>query len=132
MAVKKDKKNAPLQEIKLDPAVQAYMSQGEQAQASTQIEKEKGLSEYQRRKRKRDAARVKATYDLTAWVKATIEKIADQERIPKSNLANVLLAEALVRYRAGEIDLDGYKQTSRNPRFDWFLEVDDEPPFEEI
>jgi hypothetical protein len=132
MAVKKDKKNAPLQEIKLDDAVQAYMGQGEQAALTTQIEKEKDLTEYQRRKRKRDAARVKATYDLTSWVKESLEKIAAEYEIPKSNLANVLLAEALARYAAGEIDLESYKQPSRNPRFEWVLEIAESPPFEEI
>jgi hypothetical protein len=132
MAVKKDKKNAPLQEINLDPAVQAYMSLGDQAEMAAQIEKEKDLTEYQRRKRKRDAARVKATYDLTAWVKESIEKISTNHEIPKSNLANVFLAEALARYVAGEIDLEIYKQPSRNPRFEWVLEIAASPPFEEI
>lgn len=131
MAVKKNQREAPLQEIKLDPAVEAYMRQGDQAEMYAQIGKEKELTEYQRRKRKKDAARVKATYDLTDWVKSAIEKIADENKTPKGHVANVLLAEALAMYADGQINFAKYKQSSRDPRFEWFLEVDDAPSFSE-
>ena len=53
------KKNAPQQEIKLDPAVAAYMSNEQQAASDAQRHKEMNLTASQRRKRKKDKERVR-------------------------------------------------------------------------
>jgi hypothetical protein len=121
MAVKKDKKNAPLQEINLDPAVQAYMGQGEQAALNAQREKEQNLTAAQRRKRKQDQQRVRAYYDLPLAIKNRVIEIAEGEGVPTSQLAAFLLQHALQTYQAGEIDIAPYKRNSRVPRFEWML-----------
>ena len=126
MAVKKDKREAPLQEIKLDPAVQAYMSQGEQAEMDAQREKEVSLTAAQRRKRKKDAKRTRAIYDLPPLITNQIDAIAEDEGIPKSQLVAFLLHHALQDFAAGEIDLSPYKRFSRVPRFEWMLDLPDQ------
>lgn len=123
MAVKKSKKDAPLQEISMDPAIQAYMDTGDQAALNAQREKEQNLTASQRRKRKKDQQRVRAIYDLPLPIKNSVIEIAAHEGVPPSQLAAFLLHHALQTYHAGELDLAPHKQISRVPRFEWFLKL---------
>ena len=130
MAVKKEAKNAPQQEIKLDPAVAAYMSNGHQAAADAQREKEVNLTAAQRRKRKFDRARTKATYDLPLEIKEKLRNIADTESVPVSHLVALFLHEAVRRYDAGEYDVTEYKEHSRHPAFEFALALPATDPSE--
>lgn len=123
MAVKKSKKDAPLQEIKLDPAVAAYMSNGHQAEINTQREKEMGMTAAQRRRREKEKKRVRAIYDLPSAIKERVIEIAAEEGVPPSQLAAFLLHHALRAYDASEIDLSSHKRLSRVPRYEWFLDL---------
>jgi len=121
MAVKKNKKDTPLQGIEVDPVVETYLAQGRQAEVNAQVGKELKLTEYKRRKRKFDKARVKATYDLPKKVKESIEEIAEQEGVPVSHLAALFLHHAVQMYKAGGFALNPYKAISRHPAFRYSL-----------
>ena len=125
------KKNAPLQDLGMDPAVQAYLGNGQQVRLNEQREREKSLSKSQRRKRKRDKARIKATYDLPAGIKEQVENIAAEYRIPKSQLVAFLLDRALREYAQGKIDLQPHLRPSRVPRFEMFLKLPEESKADE-
>ncbi len=118
MAVKKD---APLQDIEIDAAVQAYLARETQAEVNARRKKEMKLTRAQRRKREKDAARTKATYDLPETIKERIEVIATEFGIPKSQLAAFFLDHAIREYDIGRIDLRPYLRPSRVPRFESFL-----------
>jgi hypothetical protein len=116
MAVKRD---APKQKLQIDPAVEAYMSGDVGQQQASQIQKkEKSLTAYQRRKRTRDEARIKATYDLPVEIKRQLEGVAEEHGIPKSHLAAFLLDHAIRIYNDGGINLDPYLAPSRSPGFE--------------
>jgi len=117
------KKNAPLQRIELDPAVQAYMTNDRQSETDVRRQREMSLTKYQRRKRKFDKARTKATYDLSADIKDHLAKIAQDESVPVSHLASLFLHNAIQLYEMGEFDLDEYKVPSRHPAFQSSLEI---------
>ena len=63
MAIKKDKE-FPEQNVRLDPAVAIHLQNSAQAIADARRIKETSLTAAQRRKRAKDAARNKVTYDL--------------------------------------------------------------------
>ena len=123
MAVKKD---TPLQDIRIDPAVQAYLGIEKQTKVNERRVKEMSLTRAQRRKRAKDAARIKATYDLPEAIKLEIEKIATKYDIPKSQIVAFLLWHALRQYKHGDIDLMPYLRPSRVPRFTNFLVLPEE------
>jgi len=120
MAIKKGK-DYPEQEISIDPAVAVHLQNETQTAADRKRQKEAGLTAYQRRKRKFDQNRVKDTYDLTDWVKERVREIAANENVPKSHLADFLLASAIQQYDAGKIDISSYKDISRHPSFRYSL-----------
>ncbi len=120
MAIKKGK-DYPEQEISIDPAVAVHLQNEAQTAVDRKRQKEAGLTAYQRRKRKFDRNRVKDTYDLTDWVKARVIEIAANEDVPKSHLADFLLAFAIHHYDTGKIDVSSYKDISRHPAFRYSL-----------
>jgi hypothetical protein len=121
MVVKKKKKDAPLQEIGIDAAVQAYLGRSAQAEVDARREREMSLSKSKREKRKKDKARNRVWYDLPGEIIDRIAEIAAEHQIPKSQLAAFLLDRAIREYDAGEIDLTPYLRPSRIPRFSSFL-----------
>ena len=125
MAVKK-KKNAPLQEIELDAAVQAYLETGTQAEINARREKEVGLSKSKRKKRERDKKRSRVWYDLPGEIIQRVEEIAAEYDIPKSQLAAFLLDRALREYDNGDFNLSKYLRPSRHPRFASILVLPDD------
>lgn len=120
MAIRKGK-DYPEQEITIDPAVAVHLQNSVQTTADARRQKEAGLTAYQRRKRKFDQNRVKDTYDLTEWVKVRVREIAASEDVPKSHLADFLLAVAIQQYAAGNIDISSFKDISRHPGFRYSL-----------
>ena len=126
MAIKKQK-DQPEQGLNVDPAVQAYLSGGAQAEVNARRVAAMGLSQAQRRKRARDAARSKATYDLPAELIARIDKVAAEYDVPKNQVAAFFLDHALRQYETGRVDLTPYLRPSRVPRFSQFLRLPEEP-----
>jgi hypothetical protein len=50
-----------------------------------------------------------------------MRQLAEELRIPASQLVTLALIRFLRAYSTNEIDLGQYKQPSRSPRYDWNL-----------
>ena len=105
----------------LDPSVADLLSNMEQRQADAQLprrEREKKARERSRIEARRDQ---RATYDLPPLLRQRIKEMAEDLRLPASQLVTLALARFLLDYESGQIDLGEYKQPSRSPRYDWNL-----------
>ena len=78
-------------------------------------------------RKEREKARIRArreqrvTYDLPPLLRQWIKALAEEQRLPASQLVTLALLRFLKQFEAGEIDLGRYKQPSRSPRYDWNL-----------
>lgn len=105
----------------LDPAVADLLSGMQQRQAESQLprkERERLGKERAKIQSRRDQ---RATYDLPPVLREDIRDLAEELRIPASQLVTLALARFMNEYRSGSIDLGKYKQPSRSPRYDWNL-----------
>ena len=116
MAEKKNTRRAIL-----DPAVADLLAGMEQKQAESQLPRK------EREKKARERAKIqarreqRATYDLPPLIRNRIKDMADDERLPASQLVTLALIRFLEDFDRGQIDLGLYKQPSRSPRYDWNL-----------
>ena len=105
----------------LDPAVADLLKGMQQKQAELQLprhEREKLARERAKIQSRRDQ---RVTYDLPPSIREGIRLLAEELRLPASQLATLALARFLREYQNGQIDLGVYKQPSRSPRYDWNL-----------
>ncbi len=63
----------------------------------------------------------RVTYDLPPDLRARIKDLANEQRLPASQLVTLALLRFLRDYEKGDIQLGRYKQPSRSPRYDWNL-----------
>ncbi len=129
MAIKKDKE-FPEQNVSLDPAVAIHLQNSAQAIADARRIKETSLTAAQRRKRAKDAARNKVTYDLPVQITDRIEAIAAQfgdKGVPQNQVVAFFLDFALRHYEENRIELDPYLKPSIVPRFSFFLDLPAKP-----
>lgn len=110
----------------LDPAVADLLKGMQQKQTESQLPRR------ERKKLSRERAKIqsrrdqRATYDLPPSIREGIRLLADELRLPASQLATLALARFLSDYNHDLIDLGQYKQPSRSPRYDWNLVFPDE------
>ena len=105
----------------LDPAVADLLKGMQQKQSESQLprrERERVSRERAKIQSRRDQ---RATYDLPPSIREGIRLLAEDQRLPASQLATLALARFLTDYQNGLIDLGKYKQPSRSPRYDWNL-----------
>ena len=110
----------------LDPAVADLLRGMQQKQTESQLprrEREKLSKERAKIQARRDH---RATYDLPPSIRDGLRVLAEDLRLPASQLATLALARFLDDYQNGKIDLGQYKQPSRSPRYDWNLVFPDE------
>jgi len=110
----------------LDPAVADLLKGMQHKQAELQLprhEREKLARERAKIQSRRDQ---RVTYDLPPSIREGIRLLAEELRLPASQLATLALARFLREYQNGQIDLGVYKQPSRSPRYDWNLVFPDE------
>jgi len=106
----------------LDPAVADLLAGMEQKQAEAMLPRK------QREKKARERAKIearrdqRATYDLPPQLRERIKALAEELRLPASQLVTLALARFLIDYDQKQIDLSMYKRPSRSPRYDWNLE----------
>jgi hypothetical protein len=81
----------------------------------------------QQRKAVRDANRSKVTYDMPEELITLISGLAEDQRVPASQLAALLMQKGLRELEDGIFDLNNYKVRTQSPRFEWVLILD---PFE--
>lgn len=63
----------------------------------------------------------RVTYDLPPRIRQRVKEIADELRVPASQLVALALARFLRDLEEEKINLGPYKQPSRSPRYDWNL-----------
>lgn len=105
----------------LDPAVADLLTGMEQRQAEAALprkERERISRERAKIQSRRDQ---RATYDLPPLIREMVRDLAEDLRLPASQLVTLALARFLSDYGNGLIDLGKYKQPSRSPRYDWNL-----------
>lgn len=79
-----------------------------------------------RRARARKEKRPKATYDLSMKLIESVQEVARGEDVSQSDVVAWALIDFLVRYHAGDVNLDDYKQPARSLRFAYKLEFPEE------
>jgi len=113
----------------LDPAVADLLKGMQQKQTESQLprrEREKLSRERAKIQSRRDQ---RATYDLPPSIREGLRVLAEDLRLPASQLATLALARFINEYQNGSIDLGQYKQPSRSPRYDWNLVFPEEIVF---
>jgi len=106
----------------IDPAV---------AELLTGLERQRSDAALPRRERERKARErakiqarreARATYDLPPALREKIRLLAEEQRVPASQIVTLALARFLDDLGCGKVDLGSYKCPSRSPRYDWNLE----------
>lgn len=77
-----------------------------------------------KRKTPRKRLQKRATYDISAELKAAIAERATRLGIPASQLAHFLLVHAWRRLEAGELDPEPFLEPSSSPAFRNTLDID--------
>ena len=111
----------PQRRTTLDPAVAELLKGMQQKQAEAQLprkERERISRERAKIQSRRDQ---RATYDLPPALRENLRLLAEELRLPASQLATLALARFLADYQNGSVDLSLFKQPSRSPRYDWNL-----------
>ncbi len=67
----------------------------------------------------------RATYDLPPALREQIKTLAEEQRVPASQIVTLALARFLCEYADGKLDLITLKRPSRSPRYDWNLSIPD-------
>ncbi len=111
----------------IDPAVDSLITQGERRQADAHLSTKERRKKAKQRERMQQRREFRVTYDLPPSIRNQVARLAEKGKFPASQLAAVLLAEALKRLEMGEIDLDKYKVPSDSPRYEWNLDLWDSP-----
>ena len=105
----------------LDSSVADLLTSMEHKQAESQ------LPRHEREKKARERAKIQSrreqrtTFDLPPAIRQRIKSLAEELRLPASQLATLALIRFLQEYDQGRIDLSIYKQPSHSPRYDWNL-----------
>jgi len=105
----------------LDPAVVDLLKGMQQKQSELQMprrERERISRERAKIQSRRD---MRATYDLPPALREEVKELAEDLRLPASQLVTLAIARFLQDYASGSLDLSCYKQPSRSPRYDWNL-----------
>lgn len=113
----------------LDPAVADLLKGMQQKQSETQLprkERERLSRERAKIQSRRDQ---RATYDLPPTIREEIRVLAEELRLPASQLVTLALSRFLTEFKNDNIDLGKFKQPSRSPRYDWNLVFPEEMLF---
>ena len=105
----------------LDPVVADLLEGMERKQVETRLprhEREKKIKEREKIQSRREN---RATYDLPPKLRKRIKTLADEERVPASQIVTLALYRLLQAIDKKEVDLSFYKKPSRSPRYDWNL-----------
>lgn len=95
---------------------------GSDAQAAMHDLQEQKRRRHMTEAEKKEAARVRAYYDIPQTVKDGIIAVAGGEGLTASAVASVFLADALRRYRQQKLSFAGIKRHSSSPRWDYTVE----------
>lgn len=110
----------------LDSAVADLLSNMEQKQIEAQLPRREREKKARERIKIQSRREQRATYDLPPALRQHIKEMAEQERLPASQLVTLALLRFLQDFQGGKVDLGDYKQSSHSPRYDWNLSLPDE------
>lgn len=105
----------------LDPAVADLLSNMEQKRAESQLPMRLREKKAREREKIRSRREKRVTYDLPPNLRHHIKNLADEQRIPASQLVTLALIRFLEDFQSGQVDLGLYKQSSNSPRYEWNL-----------
>ena len=112
----------PVRRPAIDPAVADLLTGLERVRSDSSLprkEREKKARERAKIQARREA---RATYDLPPALREKIKLLAEEQRVPASQIVTLALARFLNDLDGGQVDLSAYKCPSRSPRYDWNLE----------
>jgi hypothetical protein len=95
--------------------------QANQHVLKTQLSQHKLTKKERERNKIRLRRESRVTYDLPPVLRFRIKHLAEQHRLPASQLVTLALLRFLNEYDQGLVDLSTYKQPSSSPRYDWNL-----------
>ncbi len=110
-----------------DPAVEAALGNSSQRRDGVydRIARARKLTDAQRKKLARDAARNKVTYDLPVELSDQIEMMAkDVYHCPPSHLVTLLMRQGMKAIALGELNIYNRQIASRVPRYKYFLDLE--------
>ena len=110
----------------LDSAVADLLSTMELKQIEAQLPRREREKKARERFKIQSRREQRATYDLPPALRQQIKGMAEQERLPASQLVTLALLRFLQDYQGGKVELADYKQSSHSPRYDWNLSLPDE------
>jgi hypothetical protein len=109
-----------------DPAVEAALGP-RRDDVYDKIARARKMTDAQRRKAARDAARSKATFDLPEDMLAMLEKMAKHVyKCPPSHLVALLIGEGMKAIADGRLNVYEHRIPSRVPRYEFFLDLNDQ------
>lgn len=107
----------------IDPAVAELLTGLERTRSDSSLprkERERKARERAKIQARREA---RATYDLPPALREKIRQLAEEQRVPASQLVTLALARFLNDFENGRVNLSNYKSPSRSPRYDWNLDL---------
>jgi hypothetical protein len=107
-----------------DPAVRSLIEQEERTRRESRLsrrEREKVVNE---RRRIRERREKHTCYDIPPELRAYIKSLAEELRVPASQVATLALLRFARDWQGGGVDLAAYKAPSRSPKYDWNLVLD--------
>src|SRR3990170_3268973 len=106
----------------IDPAVAELLTGLERQRLDAALprkERERKARERAKIQARREA---RATYGLPPALREKIRLLAEEQRVPASQILTLALARFLDDLACSKVDLGSYKCPSRSPRYDWNLE----------
>ena len=108
----------------LDPAVASIIGHGERRQAEAKAPPQERKKKAKERAKNKARQGRRAVYDLSPELIQEVAAIAEQHRVPASQIAALLLRHGFRALQRGEIDIESRKVPSRSPRYRWNLKTE--------
>jgi hypothetical protein len=119
--------NEPQRRRTIDPSVADILSDGTRRQSELHLPLRERKKKARERKKIRERKERRVTYDLPPALRQRISETADEQGVPASQLATLLLRFGLKALDSGEIDLANHpRKPSKSPRYDWNLVIEGE------
>jgi hypothetical protein len=109
----------------IDPSTAEILEDLERKRAEAQLPVQERRKKIKARKKAKSRLPGRVNWDLPPALKERVFSIAEQSKIPASQIAAFLLYAGLDLLEEGEIDFSPYKTPSESPRYDWNLEFPD-------
>jgi hypothetical protein len=110
----------------IDPSTAEILEDLERKQSEARLPVQERRKRIKAREKAKARLAGRVNWDLPPALKERVFSIAEEHRIPASQIATFLLDAGLERLESGEIDFEPLKTPSESPRYDWNLDFSDE------